>query len=73
MSYGETGGLKSALENLSECFRAMEDYRQTEVKINKSLSFKLFSHYIQLDRLEAKIVKPLLDYENTCRKAKVIN
>ena len=33
ISYGETGGLKTALENLSECFRAMEDYRQTEVKL----------------------------------------
>ena len=26
-----------------------------------------------MDRLEAKVVKPLVEYENICRKAKVLN
>lgn len=31
MAAGETANLRSAMENLSECCGALEDYRQTEV------------------------------------------
>lgn len=77
MAVAETGNFKLSLENLSECIGALEDYRQTEVRDVPSLPSYLCFHPIslslsQLDRLEAKVVKPLLEYDHVCKKAKVI-
>ena len=50
----EEGSLKQSLCALSECFAALEDYRQ-----------------VLVDRLEAKVHRPLLNFGAVCRKAKV--
>ena len=28
-------------------------------------------YYLQIDKMEAKVVKPLMEYEGVCKKAKV--
>ena len=74
MSAAENGSMQSCLKELGECLAGLEDYRQTLVSrksfchgiLDQSLSICL-----QVDRLEAKAMKPLLEYENVCKKARV--
>jgi hypothetical protein len=77
MSCNEVGTVRTTLESLAECLGGIEDYRQTEVCVERErergrerIVNPSIHSIIQLDRLEAKVVKPLLDYDNTCRKAK---
>ena len=76
----ENGRLRKSLEGLAECCSAMEDCNQFKVstytlhpcKYPPTLTHThTHTHTQQIDRMEAKVVKPLMEYESICRKAKV--
>ena len=74
LSAAESGSMQSCLKELSECLAGLEDYRQTLVSEN-CFSYVILDQSLsarfQVDRIEAKAMKPLLEYENVCKKARV--
>jgi len=57
------------LKAIGECFAALEDFRQA--KVAPSLLTRTVVMLLKIDRMEAKVLRPLNDYDTVCRKAKV--
>ena len=69
----EGPSVKSALSGCAECFSGLEDYRETLV--NSPFLPGVGKNGVsrsQIARLQSKVIQPLTEYGNVCKKAKVM-
>jgi len=59
------------LKAIGECFAALEDFRQAKVNKHHICNMCCLYCLLKIDRMEAKVLQPLNDYDTVCRKAKV--